>query len=212
MCWNWQTRRTQNPLVVTPCGFDPHHRHTKSPREPKFPGAFCIAVVRGRTGRRAAARNQQSGGLLVSPRETPSAGKETRKDAGERGGAALARRIVGRLIKTLESFFASRPGGPCRNNKKDVQRFVTPHVRESFYFRQLCLFADFNCSVCFDKISDIEDCEVEIIFVFIFYITCYLSSVTCRLVSWEVFIYNSIDVRVPSLKYVINLLLIFLSH
>ena len=93
----------------------------------------------------------------------------------------------------------------CRNDKKDVQRFVTPHVRESFYFRPLGLLADFNCSVCFDKISDIEDCEVEIIFVFIFYITCYLSSVTCRLVSWEVFIYNSIDVRVPSLKYVINL-------
>ena len=71
MCWNWQTRRTQNPLVVTPCGFDPHHRHTKSPRELRFPGAFRIAVVRGRTGRRAAARNQQSSGLLVSPREIP---------------------------------------------------------------------------------------------------------------------------------------------
>ena len=27
VCWNWQTRRTQNPLVVTPYGFDPHHRH-----------------------------------------------------------------------------------------------------------------------------------------------------------------------------------------
>lgn len=91
----------------------------------------------------------------------------------------------------------------CRNDKKDVQRFVTPHVRESFYFRPLCLFADFNCSVCFDKISDIEDCEVEIIFVFIFYVT---------LISWEIFIYYSINVRVPSLKYVINLLLIFLSH
>ena len=29
VCWNWQTRRTQNPLVVTPCGFDPRHRHKK---------------------------------------------------------------------------------------------------------------------------------------------------------------------------------------
>ena len=28
VCWNWQTRRTQNPLVVTPYGFDPHHRHS----------------------------------------------------------------------------------------------------------------------------------------------------------------------------------------
>ena len=40
---------------------------------------FCIAVVRGRTGRRAAARNQQSSGLLVSPRETQPAGKVTGK-------------------------------------------------------------------------------------------------------------------------------------
>ena len=128
--------------------------------------------------------------------------KEARKDAGERGGAALARRIVGRFIKTLESFFASRPGGPCRNNKKDVQRFVTPHVRESFYFRPLGLLADFNCAVCFDKISDIEDCEVEIIFVFILVIITFFNKL----------IYNSINVRVPSLKYVINLLLIFLSH
>ena len=28
VCWKWQTRRTQNPLVVTPYGFDPHHRHS----------------------------------------------------------------------------------------------------------------------------------------------------------------------------------------
>ena len=27
VCWNWQTRRTQNPLVAIPCGFDPRHRH-----------------------------------------------------------------------------------------------------------------------------------------------------------------------------------------
>ena len=25
--WNWQTRRTQNPVVAIPCGFDPHYRH-----------------------------------------------------------------------------------------------------------------------------------------------------------------------------------------
>ena len=75
-------------------------------------------MVRGRTGRRAAARNQQSGGLLVSPRETPSAGKEARKDAGEKGGAALARRIVGRLIKTLESFFRKPAGRALRRQQK----------------------------------------------------------------------------------------------
>lgn len=27
MWWNWQTRGTQNPVMVTSCGFDPHHRH-----------------------------------------------------------------------------------------------------------------------------------------------------------------------------------------
>ena len=27
VCWNWQTRRTQNPLVAIPCGFKSHYRH-----------------------------------------------------------------------------------------------------------------------------------------------------------------------------------------
>ena len=27
VCWNWQTRRTQNPLPAMACGFDPHYRH-----------------------------------------------------------------------------------------------------------------------------------------------------------------------------------------
>ena len=27
VCWNWQTRRTQNPLLATACGFKSHHRH-----------------------------------------------------------------------------------------------------------------------------------------------------------------------------------------
>ena len=27
MWWNWQTRRTQNPVGATQCGFDSHHRH-----------------------------------------------------------------------------------------------------------------------------------------------------------------------------------------
>ena len=27
VCWNWQTRRTQNPLLATACGFESHHRH-----------------------------------------------------------------------------------------------------------------------------------------------------------------------------------------
>ena len=25
--WNWQTRWTQNPVVVIPCGFNSHHQH-----------------------------------------------------------------------------------------------------------------------------------------------------------------------------------------
>lgn len=25
--WNWQTRRTQNPVVAIPCGFKSHFRH-----------------------------------------------------------------------------------------------------------------------------------------------------------------------------------------
>lgn len=27
VCWNWQTRRTQNPLPAMACGFKSHHRH-----------------------------------------------------------------------------------------------------------------------------------------------------------------------------------------
>lgn len=27
VCWNWQTRWTQNPLPAMACGFDPRHRH-----------------------------------------------------------------------------------------------------------------------------------------------------------------------------------------
>ena len=38
VCWNWQTRRTQNPLVATPCGFKSHHRHQGAPLRPKGPG------------------------------------------------------------------------------------------------------------------------------------------------------------------------------
>ena len=35
VCWNWQTRRTQNPLMATSCGFDPRHRHhTSKARNP----------------------------------------------------------------------------------------------------------------------------------------------------------------------------------
>ena len=43
VCWNWQTRRTQNPLVVTPYGFDPHHRHSFIPKPFSGLGIFFVA-------------------------------------------------------------------------------------------------------------------------------------------------------------------------
>ena len=45
VCWNWQTRRTQNPLVVTPYGFDPHHRHKNNPLD-RVPGKGIIFIPR----------------------------------------------------------------------------------------------------------------------------------------------------------------------
>ena len=33
--WNWQTRWTQNPVVVIPCGFDSHHLHQNKRRRQK---------------------------------------------------------------------------------------------------------------------------------------------------------------------------------
>ena len=99
MCWNWQTRRTQNPLVVTPCGFDPHHRHTKR-RPQACPAWGRFLYSRGEGANRATApqcRNQQSSGLLVSPRETPPAGKGTQKVA----GAYAVRGRTGRPRETL---------------------------------------------------------------------------------------------------------------
>ena len=45
VCWNWQTRRTQNPLVVTPYGFDPHHRHQSYLSGFYRLGIFCLADI-----------------------------------------------------------------------------------------------------------------------------------------------------------------------
>ena len=38
--WNWQTRRTQNPVVAIPCRFDPDHRHQKKPVNLTIDGFF----------------------------------------------------------------------------------------------------------------------------------------------------------------------------
>ena len=50
MCWNWQTRWTQNPLVATPCGFDPRHRQKEKDAKASF--SFCrysTGVERGKS-------------------------------------------------------------------------------------------------------------------------------------------------------------------
>ena len=46
--WNWQTRGTQNPVMATSCGFDPHHRHQnlRAPRTMvSFSGLFYAFSV-----------------------------------------------------------------------------------------------------------------------------------------------------------------------
>lgn len=43
--WNWQTRGTQNPVMATSCGFDPHHRHqASSPDFFQVPGCFIFVA------------------------------------------------------------------------------------------------------------------------------------------------------------------------
>ena len=59
VCWNWQTRRTQNPLVVTPYGFDPHHRHKKQfPSRVPAGELFFISGAEGSNS--TAARRRQA--------------------------------------------------------------------------------------------------------------------------------------------------------
>lgn len=84
-----------------------------------------------------------------------------------------------------------------QKQQKDVQRFVTPHVRESFYFRPL-----FNCSACFDKISDIEDCVVEIILVFIL----------VKIAFFVKLIDYSIEFWILAIVSILSSLPLFLSH
>ena len=53
VCWNWQTRRTQNPLMATSCGFDPRHRHhTEIPNflEMRGLGSFILSVSINKSG------------------------------------------------------------------------------------------------------------------------------------------------------------------
>jgi hypothetical protein len=44
--WNWQTRRTQNPVGATPCGFNSHHRHHTKPRTYASPYFDSFALFR----------------------------------------------------------------------------------------------------------------------------------------------------------------------
>ncbi len=55
VCWNWQTRRTQNPLPARACGFDPHHRH-KSQAPMAYPAMRAWDLsCRGEGSKRATA-------------------------------------------------------------------------------------------------------------------------------------------------------------
>ena len=63
----WQTMWTQNPLVVIPCGFDPHHRH----KNPQPQGWGFFAGGGGRTERRWKHRKQSPSGALFSSRVSP---------------------------------------------------------------------------------------------------------------------------------------------
>ena len=59
VCWNWQTRRTQNPLVVTPYGFDPHHRHKNNPLD-RVPVKGIIFIPGAEGSNSTAARRRQT--------------------------------------------------------------------------------------------------------------------------------------------------------
>ena len=64
----WKMRiKTQNPLVVIPCGFDPHHRH----KNPQPQGWGFFAGGGGRTERRWKHRKQSPSGALFSSRVSP---------------------------------------------------------------------------------------------------------------------------------------------
>ena len=42
--WNWQTRWTQNPVVVIPCGFDSHHLH-QTKNSHLLMAVFCLVQL-----------------------------------------------------------------------------------------------------------------------------------------------------------------------
>ena len=42
--WNWQTRRTQNPVVAIPCRFDPDYRHQKQPELNRKGNSGCFFI------------------------------------------------------------------------------------------------------------------------------------------------------------------------
>ena len=71
----WQTMWTQNPLVVIPCGFDPHHRHKKEALQLVW-GAFFLSAACERVEQHDPAQqgSNQPCGLLLSARETLTTG------------------------------------------------------------------------------------------------------------------------------------------
>ncbi len=105
VCWNWQTRWTQNPLVATPCGFDPRHRHQI---RGILWGAPYSIVARGRNelrGRRrnatAAAANSPVGCLRSERRPPPPAPSRNPCESRVSGFFSTFR---GRLFGAVASF------------------------------------------------------------------------------------------------------------
>lgn len=63
----WQTRRTQNPVVATPCGFESHLGHFSRVDDPKSLNASATATMSSMTG--SPAETQKSRRVLIAEDE-----------------------------------------------------------------------------------------------------------------------------------------------
>ena len=106
----WQTMWTQNPLVVIPCGFDPHHRH----KNPQPQGWGFFAGGGGRTERRWKHRKQSPSGALFSSRVSPYGNQYRGRSRG---------RFKGFPSRKAGGFFA---GGGGRTERRWKHRKQSP--------------------------------------------------------------------------------------
>ena len=100
--WNWQTRRTQNPMVAIPCRFDPDYRHQKTQRSIRSSVFFSFSD-------RSTDRNSQELHRIAcasvrqddTPRDswvqTPTTGTKTK-----RASLALARFVLLLCIRSTD--------------------------------------------------------------------------------------------------------------